>query len=326
VIDTTGSFSPARLCSVVLSRLQQTAAHYGNATYRTSLTAEEQEEQQKQAIVILDRVAIMRVFDIYGVIEAVDELRKKAEARTKASSEDGEGTQEDSDVPASPSVQQIHEAEIADSQDSGSLSPIQPASPMELTEDTPTPHPTGEVGLIVIDSITNVISPLLPKTHGQALLTSFTRSLAQFSTQYRICTILLNSAVGTTPLAMPRPKVDADEEEPQEPRPIRRTPKKDENVSIFAGTTGRQALGRSFGYCVDLSLFVSKLPERRNDAEAAVTGEGNVEEVCVLEVSGDRKSGREGRWGVFEVSGVELREGFSWATRWKGTSASLVRK
>ena len=82
-----------------------------------------------------------------------------------------------------------------------------------------------------------------------------------------------------------------------------------DNVSIFASISGKPALGRTYTYLIDTSIFLSTIPKTQDDVEIAFGGRpGKFFNVGILEVLKDRYGEREGEWGAFEiVDGVELR-------------------
>lgn len=85
-----------------------------------------------------------------------------------------------------------------------------------------------------------------------------------------------------------------------------------ENVSVFASTMGKPALGRTYANLIDTSIFISKVPKTKDDAEMAYGGgerdPARWKNACVLEVVRDRYGEREGRWVAFEiVNGFEIR-------------------
>lgn len=129
---------------------------------------------------------------------------------------------------------------------------------------------------------------------GQALLSCFMRSLRHITGRRHICTLLINTSVGLNPSSNPS---------------YRR--KLDDNASIFMSTEGKPALGKSFAYLIDTSIFLSTIPKGRRDAEVAYGGEEEAshwEKVGIVEVLKDRYGTREGRWAAFEsVSGIGIR-------------------
>lgn len=120
------------------------------------------------------------------------------------------------------------------------------------------------------------------------------RSLHHLTLRHHICTLLVNAAVGLNP-----------SEHPHHPH------RPENNASTFASTLGKPALGKSFTYLIDTSIFLSTMPKSRGDAEIAYGGRNDNMQwnrVCVLEVLKDRLGTREGRWAAFEVATeVELK-------------------
>ena len=220
-----------------------------------------------EATTMLDRVKVMRIFDFAGVIEAVGELSEMREDIPRVSGEAPRKTKD----------------EIGDSEE-------------ELDEDEDEDPPAeqvskdvGQVGLIVVDSITNVVGSLVAKsqTQGQALLASFMRSLHFLTSRHHICTVLTNAAVGLSASSN---------------REYKRRP--EDNVSVFSSTPGKPALGKTFTYLIDTSIFLSTIPKTANDAAIAYGNRGDAssfKKAIVLEVLKDRCGSREGRWATFEI-------------------------
>ncbi|KAI9883676.1 MAG: hypothetical protein M1823_004558 [Watsoniomyces obsoletus] len=75
IIDTTGSFSPLMLRDVIISRLTKKKKPSHDEKDAFENNQEEDELMMRRAMRLLDRVRIMRVFDLEGVVEAVEELR-----------------------------------------------------------------------------------------------------------------------------------------------------------------------------------------------------------------------------------------------------------
>lgn len=118
---------------------------------------------------------------------------------------------------------------------------------------------------------------------GQAILCALMRLIQHLTQRHKLCTLVLNSAVGTDPTQNPNQPVDDAN-----------------NVSIFQGVTGKPALGRAYAYTLDTSLFLSRGPT--GDESRARSGRVEDDEhlVC-LEVLYDRNGGREGRWAALKV-------------------------
>lgn len=128
---------------------------------------------------------------------------------------------------------------------------------------------------------------------GHAIITTLIRSLRHLCTRHSICALLVNSAVGLNPSNNPTYQ--------------RRT---EDNASVFESTVGKPALGKTFSYLIDTSVFVSKIPIKREDAEIAFD-DGNSRQwnsVGVFEVLKDKHGTREGQWALFHMAdGVSLR-------------------
>lgn len=109
------------------------------------------------------------------------------------------------------------------------------------------------------------------------------RSLRHLTNRHNICTLLLNSAVGLSTSLTKYPRQSTS------------------TASIFSSTLGKPALGKSYAYCIDTSVFLSRVPKGREDSEKEYAGGGGGVKVGVLEVLTDRYGRREGRWGSFEI-------------------------
>ena len=219
----------------------------------------------EEATTMLARVKVMRVFDFAGVIEAVGEL---SEMRDGVARVPGEAPKKTRD-------------EVGDSEEELDEDEDLPAD--QVSEDA------GQVGLIVVDSITNVVGSLMAKsqTQGQALLASFMRSLHFLTSRHHICTVLTNAAVGLT----------ASSNQEYKRRP-------EDNVSVFSSTPGKPALGKTFTYLIDTSIFLSTIPKTADDAAVAYSNRGGAssfKKAIVLEVLKDKCGSREGRWAAFEI-------------------------
>ena len=152
VIDTTGSFSPLRLRDVIVERM-------GGGSTDRGVRKKSREMVEEEAMRMLDRVRIMRVFDLAGVLEAVSEIigiwevheRETAERREKvrrmewgiASSQDGEEEEE--------SVKNL----LRESGEEG----------REMEEEE-----KGCITMIIIDNITNVVNAEISKSQVRGKL------------------------------------------------------------------------------------------------------------------------------------------------------------
>ena len=251
---------------------------------RTSALGKSQEAVAEKATSMLDRVKVMRVFDLAGAVEAIGEIKelmmeervRKVEkppvvgfAKRKGEIGDSEEELDEEDG----------ESQAEPGRESVNLSDLQNIEP----------H-SGPIGMVIFDTITNVVSAMMAKSQvqGQALLASFMRSLHHLTSRHHICTILTNAAVGRN--------ISNNPEYQHGPR---------EDVSIFSSTMGKPALGKTFTYLIDTSIFLSTVPKTSDDAAIAFGGEEKAtlyQKAHILEVLKDRCGTREGRWAAFEIA------------------------
>ena len=244
-----------------------------------------------EATKLLDRVRVMRVFDLAGVAEAVGEV---SEIMDRSRSPRVEGLQEGV-IP-----RRRRSAEVEDSEEELDAEDEERRVEVTGNADTRMNFPgasEGPIGMVIIDTIANVVSSLVNKsqTQGQALLVSLMRSLRHLTALHCLCTILTNAAVGTSADSRKIPNFQ------------HRGPA--DNASLFASTLGRPALGKTFSYLIDTSIFLSSVPKLKDDAIVAFgqTGERRWRNAQVIEILKDRSSGREGQWLGFEIAdGVKL--------------------
>lgn len=237
-----------------------------------------QESLQAKVALMLDRVKILRVFDFAGVVEAVNEVRELLEEHDRDLSSSANPETEPSERPR----------EIASSQDDDSKS-LHDGEAQAF--DTTAPK-APRIGMIIIDNIASPTSPLLSRTSIQALalISTFLRSLTHLTRHYTLCTILLNATVSSNPTAN-----------------AYSSRHRQDNVSIFASATGKPALGKTYAHMIDTSIIMSRVPKRKEDADAALGEKGGWEGVNVVEVLYDRSGQTEGEWAAFEVrDGVEM--------------------
>ena len=131
---------------------------------------------------------------------------------------------------------------------------------------------------------------------GHALVTTLMRSLRHLCTNFHLCTILVNSAVGLNPSTNPDYQRRAED-----------------NASVFEPTVGKPALGKTFSYLIDRSIFLSKIPKTREDAEVAFDDDNARQwnSVGVFEVLKDKHGTCEGQWALFRMAdGVSLRSAY----------------
>ena len=284
-IDTTGSFSPLRLRNVFAYRLEAKIQHnsYRESGYmyekRTSRLENSKEAMIEEATSMLDRVKVMRVFDFAGVVEAISEVNELIEAMTQKTDR----------LPVAASEQRMDE--IGDSEEEPDQDEEPQREPQHETDHLQGNEPhSGPIGMIIIDTITNVVSAMMVKSQvqGQALLASFMRSLHHLASRYHVCTILTNAAVGRNPSRNPGYQ--------HGPR---------EDVSVFPSTMGKPALGKTFTFLIDTSVFLSTVPKTSDDAFIAFGGgerAPSYQKALIFEILKDRCGTREGRWAAFEIA------------------------
>ncbi|KAL8703972.1 MAG: hypothetical protein Q9201_002842 [Fulgogasparrea decipioides] len=240
---------------------------------------------------MLDRVRFSRVFDFPGVAEAVAEFTAILEEKDQIHQQ--ENNAEENNI-SQGIADTEDEMESNLSSEEARISDDHTHSPKNNNE----PPKRSQASMIVIDNIANVVGPMMTKSQvqGHAMLASFLRSLHRLTEHRHICTLLVNTAVGLRS---------------QNARYHRRA---DDQVSVFALTPGKPALGKHFAYLVDTSIFLSTLPRSKEDADIAygdLHDGRSFDRVGVVEVLKDRNGTREGRWSVFTVEdGAELQSIF----------------
>lgn len=190
VIDTTGNLDILRLYTQIVRRLQSDASLLEKFPVQS-------EQVEDLAAKVLERVKIMRVFDLVGVMEAVGEIREGLDGKTTTTEAvrrpELEGRRGDDQtvvepVPASP-PQRSRERVIADSEDEDEdmLSEeeqdfVQTSSRDGQSKDAETQaeesykpvqetgQDDGKITFILIDNLAHVINPLLKKDYTHSML------------------------------------------------------------------------------------------------------------------------------------------------------------
>ncbi|TID24309.1 Alpha-glucosidase [Venturia nashicola] len=312
VIDTTGTFDLLRFHEVIVARvkskiLAERARQIGDLQPEMSPPPPPTETADIMAERALERLKILRVFDFVGVVEAVGELSEELRCDDPTESDVNKETR-----PNFKSSPHKPRTEIADSdEEDDSEEDMLFTTPLPTTKTTSTSHPPSipleKIGMIIIDNVTQPLAPILKTnyTRAQSLLTTFLTSLRHLTTTYDIATLLLNMASvpkSSFPYNHGNPSTKAPPQSTYLPDPLSATPTFSDQVSIFASTSVRPALGKTFAYQLDLHLLVSSLPKRRRDAEVVVGGKsGRAEVVGVIEVLGDRVDDRVGMWTAYRI-------------------------
>lgn len=266
-----------------------TSASYRHSGYvyekvHDNAQAEASASLREKATGMLDRVSVMRVFDFPGVVEAIGEVTKRCEEYDLFQRSGDERVVRET----------LDKRELANN-DKDEREPDDVGNNARTQSVPPVP---GSIGMIIIDNIANVTSSMMSRnqTSAQALLTTSLRSLHHATTSHGICTLLINAAVSLSP---PANSMYSNSHRPSD------------NASVFSSTNGKPALGRTYAYLIDTSIFLSSIPKTREDAEVAYGGSGDSagrwRSVGILEVLKDRYGNREGEWAAFEMEpGGEL--------------------
>ena len=252
---------------------------------RTSILEKSKEAILEKATSCLDRVKVMRVFDFAGVVEAISEVNELIE-------EVAPKAQKPPVVPVKRMVGEVGDSEEELDEEDEELQAEPSRDSVDLGILHGSDSGSGRIGMVILDTITNVVSAMMSKSQvqGQALLASFMRSLHHLTSRHHVCTILTNAAVSNTSSK----KADYQ----HGPR---------EDASIFASTMGKPALGKTFPFLIDTSLFLSTVPKTSDDARIAFGDGGeSYQKSLVLEVLKDRYGTREGRWAAFNIA-AEVR-------------------
>ncbi|KAI9806345.1 MAG: hypothetical protein M1825_006460 [Sarcosagium campestre] len=327
IIDTTGSFSAASLRDVVAVRL--------NDNSDKKNLVEDDVADDARIFGVLDRVKVMRVWDFYGMTDAVGELRGMLDAGMVGGARDHHDLNVKDDVRAARGGKyengQSEMIEVADSDGDEDEDDEMAAGETDTKGgDTTRVVASERICIVVVDTITSTISPLLSSNMvqgatdydlhadvgspipsswgkgggdcgetGHALLVTFTRNLSLLTEHHQLMTLLLNNTVSSRRRGVPAGR---------ESRDNAASP----DVSIFASTAERPALGRTLGYCVDTHLLLSTVPrEGRYIGDAtSLGGEGETvgRSAVICEVLEQRYGAGKGRWGAFAFQdGVRLR-------------------
>lgn len=183
IIDTTGNLDVLRIYSLLITRLRQNShllQIQQDAVGSVDLAVDDLAKK------ILERVKIMRVFDLEGVAEAVEEIGEGLEAKgedeeMKNGEQGGVIEKKSLAVPKRKTV--IADSEDEDEDDEEMLfdnpepntTPIPPLEVPKNPERSKTPErgeegvDEGKVSFILIDNLAHVLNPLLKKdyVHGK---------------------------------------------------------------------------------------------------------------------------------------------------------------
>ena len=299
-IDPTGSFSAELLLSLLVDKAAG-YIHQGGFVYSRNDDSTDTDRgsaksrRREQVKELLDQVAVLRVFDFEGLLEAIGEV-SNALVRAKGSGplprkSEGQGLQKQVEAGRSKGYTQDDPEQdsdsfvVADSDDDvdamtglmpqtqstePSGMPRDPAEPLQQISDQAYRKPEAKPGaLVVIAGVHTVAGPLLKKHYvrGQALFAHLFRRLRSLSLTHQT-TILLENCTAFS---------SADEAGKSD----------EEGMSAFADIRCRPALGRAFAWSIDVSLMLTRL--RLNTT------------IAILECIHDRTGGRYGRWVALDM-------------------------
>jgi hypothetical protein len=261
VIDTTGSFPISLLAQVLKLRIISSratsaikavqTANYAIAGQQQTVTDEEVEKDVQRC---LEMVAISRVFDIEGLWEVLGEVGRGStsydESDALPSSLDPNPNQQSHQVPT----------EILDSEEE--------LTPEEALAISPRNEDSSGTEILIIDNLTHIITELLArkeKSEAHSFLTLLSLTIHTMTHTSNILTILHNGASpskstatsNTYPTTTTTPR-NQHQRQPQIQNPS----------SIFPSNPVKPALGQIFTQFPELHLFISRLPKKREDAEA----------------------------------------------------------
>jgi hypothetical protein len=292
--------------------------------------------EEELAAKFLDRVKIMRVFDLVGVMEAVGEIREGLEGKVKAAdetrkveqkAEEGKekGGLKEEKQESGARMEKVRKTVIADSEGEEDDDEIMlfemsdkalQGPPLQIPEPEPQierPQPVLEpkeknnddgkvakVSFILLDNLAHVLSPILKKdfVKGNVLASAFLRSLSNLLKIHSLLTILQNPASTPREPTPPRPaKIDSDNLFQAPPQQQQRK-EAAPHPSIFSSNKLIPALGNIMAPWLDMHVMVSSIPRRKADARMlAKYTEGRAAGAGSLHV---------GRKGVQMVNVVEV--------------------
>ncbi|KAF2676143.1 hypothetical protein K458DRAFT_322730 [Lentithecium fluviatile CBS 122367] len=326
IIDTTGNVDIMRLYTFILSSLQSDTALLG--ILRTN-HASADPSVEDVAAKVLDRVKIMRVFDLVGVVEAVGEIRDGLEGKWgRETTEVGEtkATEQNQTEGPRPKKTVIADSEDEDEEEDEMLFETEDA-PRVTPKSDPIPeqdllkapceaYPENEdrISFTLIDNLAHVINPLLKKDYIQthAFSSSFLLTLSNLTRIHRLHTLLLNPSTVPRPAPPNSAQTGANQTAPPQQQKYQPPP-----PSIFASIKDVPALASVWSPFLDLHLLVEQMPRRQVDARVLYADGGtlgrvrarqDVEMVSVVEVLADRWDGRVGAWGQFLVDDQRIKD------------------
>ncbi|OSS51023.1 hypothetical protein B5807_04232 [Epicoccum nigrum] len=331
IIDTTGNFDVMGLYTRILRRLEKEPNLLPVAEQVEN--AGREEEKERVAAGILDRVRIMRVFDFVGMREAVGELRDGLEGRSKSNDEVIATVNADQKID-SPLPRK--RTEVADSEDEDEeleksddemlfdteTSTADPAPVPEPATSPPTqakqhhspiPPIQSRIKAILVDNLAHVLNPVLKKdaVSANTLATTFLTALSDLTHSHSLHTILLNPCTAPRAVSPSRQAVihSAPQQQGMSVSQQSYTPQPPPPPSIFSSNAAVPALMNLLGRFTDTHVLLMMMPRKKMDARVYYADtEGRergkrrgVEMVGVIEIVADRWGDRVGAWEAFDT-------------------------
>lgn len=165
IIDTSGTFSPVRLRDVIALRLrtQQQRTKYQQSGYVYAKVATDPEPVGEgfvsEATSMLNRVKVMRIFDVAGLTEAVGEIAEICEQAPSVPVENGPSRRA---VVVDSEDDLSEDDSCAEGFDTGGE-----AEPLVSQHDNMMPSWDGKIGMIIVDTIASILGPLMGKSQIQ---------------------------------------------------------------------------------------------------------------------------------------------------------------
>ncbi|KAF2503320.1 hypothetical protein BU16DRAFT_612841 [Lophium mytilinum] len=294
IIDTSGNFDVLRLHTTLVSRFQRHVVPQQAKQDNASL------EPDDIAAAALERVKIMRVFDFVGMKEALEELKEEISQPVQTL---GSKTTP-SKIPAPPKTNHSRRVEVADSEDEedeeeeemlfvGTNKPdttqtIRSDERRHLSPHVSSDESGGCTWMLIVDNITEVLSPLMKVKYVQAhaMLASLMRDLSQLARSHDLTSLVINSGITRRP-----PPTPADGSRSDDPD-TSATSMNYFTSSAFEACTTYPALGKTFPFLVDMHFMISRLPKEKRGAEMA----------HAIEILSDGWEGRAGRLAFFQCN------------------------
>ncbi|KAF2207864.1 hypothetical protein CERZMDRAFT_101889 [Cercospora zeae-maydis SCOH1-5] len=223
---------------------------------------------QNTAMEALKRLKISKVFDRIGMVEAVaelgDELSRERQQRVVGSTKPQKSTIEDSE----------------DEEDMLDEVPLKPTT-TAAHADNKCPRSTDSKKLLIVDSISHVMTPIIKNDYaqGQLLLTSMLRLLTKVTQEHNLCTIVLGDAG------------------------FKLVPE-DETLSRFKLCRIKPAVGYGLGFLVDVHFYLHQFSSRavsRGHGDTATDVKAQ-RPVHVLEMVEERDGNRQWSWAAFRFT------------------------